>query len=141
VRVRVGPVAWIPTDSCVAVGDGQAVVVKVGDQVHAFRNQCIHQEASLHGGIVRNGVLSCPFHFWRYHVDTGRLVGSQKSLERFPVDVVDGQAWVLVPDEPVGVSLRERLLERARDYDREAAYRAESRASTTSASDTSPKSS
>ena len=139
-RVRVGPVAWVPTDSCVAVGDGQAVVVKVGDRVHAFRNQCIHQEASLHGGRVRNGVLSCPFHFWRYHVETGQLVGSQKSLERFPVDVVDGEAWVLVPDQPVAMPLRERLLERAREYDREAAYRAESSASTTSASDTSPKS-
>jgi nitrite reductase/ring-hydroxylating ferredoxin subunit len=144
-RVRVGPVDWIATDSCVAVGDGRAVVVRVGDRVHAFRNQCIHQDAELHGGIVRAGVLSCPFHFWRYHVETGQLIGSQRRLARYPVDVVEGVAWVLIPDEAPPMPLRDSLLARARQYDRQAAFSrdhpVEVRAATTSASDTSPKSS
>ena len=144
-RVRVGPVDWVPTDSCVAVGDGRAVVVRVGSRVHAFRNQCIHQDSELHGGIVRDGVLSCPFHFWRYKVETGELIGAQRQLPRYAVDVVDGVAWVLIPDEAPPMPLRESLLARARQYDREAAFRrdypVEPRAATTSASDTSPKSS
>ena len=46
-RVPVGPVADVPDDECVAVGDGQAVVVRVGDELRAFENRCLHQESPL----------------------------------------------------------------------------------------------
>ena len=77
------------------------------------------------GGIVRNGVLSCPLHFWRYRIDDGSLIGSKRSLPRFPIDVVDGEAFVLLPDPPSPGTLRERLLDRARTYDRDATWQAE----------------
>jgi 3-phenylpropionate/trans-cinnamate dioxygenase ferredoxin subunit len=127
-RVPLGPVAALPDDACVAVADGRAVVLRVGDTVCAYRNQCLHQDSPLAGGIVRNGVLSCPLHFWRYHADTGRLVGTRRDLERYPVDVVDGEAFVELPDPPAPRSLREQLLERAREYDRAAVYATERRA-------------
>lgn len=117
--------AALPDDSCVPVGDGRAVALRVGDEVCVYRNRCLHQDSPLAGGIVRNGVLSCPMHFWRYHAATGRLVGTRRDLERFPVEVVDGEAYAMLPDPPAPTSLRERLLERAREYDRDAAYAAE----------------
>ena len=120
-----GPVAAIPADACVAVGDGSAVVVRVGDEICAFRNRCLHQDSPLAGGIVRDGVLSCPLHFWRYRAATGELIGTRRRLESFPVDVVDGDAVVVLPDPPPPMSLREQLLARARGYDRDAAYDAE----------------
>lgn len=124
-RVPLGPVASVPDDACVAVADGRAVVLRIGDTVCAYRNQCLHQDSPLAGGIVRNGVLSCPLHFWRYHADTGRLVGTRRDLERYEVEVVDGEAFAELPDPPPPRSLREQLLERARGYDREAVYAAE----------------
>lgn len=124
-RVPVGRVDSVADDACVAVGDGTAVVVRVGDRVCAYRNRCLHQDSPLAGGIVRNGVLSCPLHFWRYHADSGQLIGTRRALDRFPVDVVDGEAFVLLPDPPPPMSLREQLLERARTYDRSAAYHAD----------------
>ena len=125
-RVPVGPVADVPEDRCVAVGDGRVVVVRVGRELRAFENRCLHQNSLLADGIVRNGVLSCPLHFWRYRVDDGSLIGSKRSLPRFPIDVVDGEAFVLVADasEPPG-SLREQLLDRARTYDRDEAWESE----------------
>ena len=122
-RVPIGPIDGIPDDRCVAVADGRVIVLRVGDELRAFENRCLHQESMLDGGTVRNGVLSCPLHFWRYRVDDGALIGSKRSLPRFPVDIVDGEAFVLIPDAEPEVPLRQRLLERARDYDRDVAWR------------------
>ena len=124
-RVLIGPVETVPSDRCVAVGDGRAVVVRVGDEVRAFQNRCLHQDSLLDGGMVRNGVLSCPLHFWRYRVADGSLIGSKRSLPSFPVDIVAGEAFVLLPDEDPDIPLRQRLLDRARTYDRDAAWRDE----------------
>jgi nitrite reductase/ring-hydroxylating ferredoxin subunit len=129
-RVPVGRVADVPDDRCVAVGDGHVVVVRVGGELRAFENRCLHQDSLLAGGIVRNGVLSCPLHFWRYRVADGSLIGSKRSLPRFPIDVVNGEAFVLVPDAPAPASLREQLLDRARQYDRDTAWKEEHGAET-----------
>jgi nitrite reductase/ring-hydroxylating ferredoxin subunit len=124
-RVRIGQVADVPSDRCVAVGDGLAIAVRVGDDVCAYRNQCLHQDSPLAGGIVRDGVLMCPLHFWRYDARSGRVTTGTVGLDRFPVEIVDGEAVVLVPDEPPRRSLREELLERARSYDRASQYERE----------------
>jgi nitrite reductase/ring-hydroxylating ferredoxin subunit len=124
-RVPVGPVADVPDDRCVAVGEGRAIVVRVGNELRAFENRCLHQDSLLADGRVRNGVLSCPLHFWRYRVEDGSLIGSKRSLPRFPIDIVDGEAFVLVPDPPAPGSLRQQLVDRARAYDRDAAWRAD----------------
>jgi nitrite reductase/ring-hydroxylating ferredoxin subunit len=127
-RIAIGPVDAIPNDRAVAVAGDRAVVLRIdGDDdssgVRAFRNRCLHQDAPLADGWVRRGVLSCPLHFWRYDATTGRLRGGTACLDRFEVEVVDGQAFVLVPDDPPELSLREQLLARAAGYDRETEYR------------------
>ena len=124
-RITLGPPDSVPDDHCVAVADGRAVVLRVGDEVCAYVNRCAHQDSPLAGGIVRDGVLSCPLHFWRYHARTGELVGTRRALERYPVEIVDGEVVVELPDPPPPMSLREQLLRRAREYDRDAAWQAD----------------
>ena len=121
-RIAIGSLGDVPSDRCIAVGDGVAVAVRVGDEVCAYRNQCLHQESPLAGGIVRDGVLMCPLHFWRYDARTGRVTSGSSELERFPVEIVDGEAVVLLPAERPRRSLRDELLERARSYDRTAQF-------------------
>jgi nitrite reductase/ring-hydroxylating ferredoxin subunit len=125
VRVFAGRLAEMSDRECIAVGDGRAIVVRVGSELRAFRNRCVHQESPLAGGWVRNGVLTCPLHFWRYRIDDGTHLGSTSKLERFAVDVVDGDVFVLMPDEASSLSLRDQLLARARVYDRDEAWRSE----------------
>lgn len=122
-QVDIGPLVDFSEMSCTPVADGIAVVVRCGSQLQAFRNRCLHQDSPLAGGWVRNGVLTCPSHFWRYDVRDGTLVGTVNALEQFPVVVADGRATVTVPDEVPRQSLREQLLARAATYDRDQAWR------------------
>jgi nitrite reductase/ring-hydroxylating ferredoxin subunit len=124
VRVPVGPVASVPDRGCIAAAGGRAVVVRVGDEVRAYPNRCLHQDAPLAGGWVRDGVLTCPLHFWRYDVSTGELRTGDGCLERYAVEYEGGEVVIVLPDEPPRRSLRDELLDRARDYDRDAAFRA-----------------
>ena len=116
-RASAGSVNSIPTDACVAVAGTKAVVVRLGDQVVAFENRCLHQETPLEGGRVSNGVLMCPAHFWRYRLPAGRHIGTGEQLAIYPVDIVEGEAWVEVPEPEPPKSMRERLLEHARSWE------------------------
>jgi len=68
-------------------------------------------------------VLSCPLHFWRYRVTTGRLIGGDSpdegpQLDSVPVDVIDGEVFVDVPDPEAPMSFRERQLKHAAEWKR-----------------------
>jgi HAD superfamily hydrolase (TIGR01509 family) len=120
--VAVGPLADIPLDRCLAVGDGRAVVARVGEEVVAFENRCLHQDSPLAGGQIRQGTLTCPLHFWRYRLPSGVHVGGEGRLTAYPVTVVDGVVHVEVP-EATNLSFRERMLAHAAAWDRDAAPR------------------
>lgn len=115
-RLLVGSLADLPTERCQAVGDGSAVVVRVGDEVIAFPNRCLHQNSPLDGGIVLDGVLICPQHFWRYQLPEGSHIGTGVSLPTYPVEVKGDQVWVELPDPPPPLTMREMLLKHAREW-------------------------
>lgn len=119
-RVSAGPFADIPADRCVAIAEGRAVVVRVGDRVVAFDNRCLHKDSPLAGGRVISGRLTCPLHFWRYRLPGGEHVGGQGALPSFPVTTSDGEVLVDLPDPEPPRSLREQLLAHAREWDRDA---------------------
>ncbi len=111
--------ADLPPDRAVAVADGRAVLVRVGDEVFAYRNECLHQASPLHGGLVKEGILTCPLHFWRYDATTGAKCGQLGlQLESYPVEVVSGSVRIRLPDPPPARSMRERLLAHAEDWNR-----------------------
>ncbi len=118
-RVSAGPVEDLPTDRCTSVGDGSVVVVRTGEQVVAFRNRCLHKESELAGGRVQAGRLTCPQHFWQYDLPTGRHLGGRGTLPSYPVEVTaSGEVVVDVPDPGPPMSMRERLLAHAREWER-----------------------
>ncbi|WP_370328051.1 Rieske (2Fe-2S) protein [Euzebya sp.] len=119
VDVRVGPLADLPADRCIAVGDGRAVVVRVDSDVVAFANRCLHKDSPLAGGRVFGGALTCPLHFWRYDLPDGAHRGGSGRLPRYPTRVEDGEVVVVLPDPPPAIGLREQLLARAREWSRD----------------------
>lgn len=105
----------IPDGGCLAVANGQVLLGAVGGEVVAYRNRCLHKGSRLDTGLIRDGYLVCPEHFWRYRLADGRKVGADVGLEPVPVTVVDGEVYVADP-KPQPAPTREMMLEHARTW-------------------------
>lgn len=122
-EIEVGPLVDLPPGSAVAVeAGGREIAVFHTDQgLFAVDNRCAHRGGPLAEGRVADGIVTCPWHWWRYDLTTGRLRGSGTiSLPTHPVTVRGGMVVVEAP-EPVEEprSVRDRLLEHARTWSRE----------------------
>jgi Fe-S cluster biogenesis protein NfuA/nitrite reductase/ring-hydroxylating ferredoxin subunit len=52
---------------------GRAVILaRAGAAVTCFDDACVHLGAALHGGLVENGILTCPSHGFRYDLRSGQ---------------------------------------------------------------------
>ena len=60
------------------LADGQkCVLVRRGDRVTGFREVCPHMGGPLGEGVVcRDGTIKCPWHGYRYDLETGLLRGN-----------------------------------------------------------------
>ncbi len=67
---------------------------------------------------MRDGVITCPLHFWRYDLATGRNVTSGVRLDPVEITVHDGHVAVVPPPEPP-TDLRALLLRHARTWTRD----------------------
>ena len=91
--------------------DGCAVLLALVDgEVHAVDDACRHRGTALSGGLLRDGIVTCPAHLWQYDVRTGRRHDTQgEALATYPVALVGGTVEVTVPDEVRQPTLREIL--------------------------------
>ena len=120
-RMHAGKIADLPDNRCIAVADGAAVLARIGDDVVAFKNECLHQQSPLADGLVRDDALTCPMHFWRYQLPSGELIGAAgPTLERYQVLIEEGDVWVEVPTSVPEPSIRDKLREHARVWERDA---------------------
>src|SRR4051812_19460147 len=55
----------------VAVGKKLIAVFRVGNEVFAIDDVCPHMGASLSGGYVEDGIVTCPWHAWRFRLSDG----------------------------------------------------------------------
>lgn len=84
----------------------------------AVADECAHRNTALSGGLVRDGILTCPGHFWRYDLRTGQCINRPDRVASHQCRVADGWVHVLVPDPAPVLGLRAMLLAvagRARD--------------------------
>ncbi|MCH5374237.1 MAG: Rieske 2Fe-2S domain-containing protein, partial [Planctomycetes bacterium] len=82
------------------VGDNIVAIFNIGGEYFAINDLCPHQGASLAGGHVEDGVVSCPWHAWRFRVTDGTWCDNPRiKTDSYPVRVVNGQIQVCVGDE------------------------------------------
>lgn len=100
-------------------GDVPVCVVQVRDgDVVAILDRCPHRDIPLSRGLVKDGLLSCPGHFWRFDLTTGeRSDLPEVRATLFPTRVTDGWVEVSLPPPAPRLSMREWLLAQARTHD------------------------
>ena len=82
------------------VVNGRLVAVFcVNGEYFAIDDTCPHMGASLGAGEVHDGVVTCPWHAWRFSVRDGTWRDNPKlKIDRFEVRVSGDEIQVRVPD-------------------------------------------
>ena len=72
------------------LADQRVVLVRSGDEVHAFSSTCTHQGCTVDG--VTDGVITCPCHGSAFDAATGDVVTgpATRPLDPVQVEVADG---------------------------------------------------
>ena len=79
--------------------------------VYALANRCVHRGGSIGDGTVTEGQVTCPWHDWSYHVESGRCVDNpQARLKTYPVRIQQGKIQIYF-DEESGPARQEPLSE------------------------------
>jgi nitrite reductase (NADH) small subunit/3-phenylpropionate/trans-cinnamate dioxygenase ferredoxin subunit len=85
----------------VAVGKQLIAVFCSGGEYHAIDDVCPHMGASLSGGYVENGIVTCPWHAWRFRLADGAWADNPRiKIGCYPVRVEGGDLQVKVEEPP-----------------------------------------
>lgn len=102
----------------VDVGGRRIALFRNGGDVYALDAACPHAGGPIADGMVRDGTVTCPWHWWRFRLDTGERVGSPAvRLACYEVTVRGGDVIVRVPPPAPPRPVRERLLAAAREWE------------------------
>lgn len=85
----------------VQAGNEELILIRQGDQVHAYQGNCPHAGAPLDEGLVCGGLLVCPWHKAAFAVDDGVVCEppALADLRRYKAWVKDDEVWV--DDQPL----------------------------------------
>jgi nitrite reductase (NADH) small subunit/3-phenylpropionate/trans-cinnamate dioxygenase ferredoxin subunit len=98
--VTVAKVGDIPSGQgqAFAVNGRMVAVFSENGQYSAIDDFCPHMGASLAGGYLEAGIVTCPWHAWRFGVCDGRWCDNPKiKIDSFPVRIVGDEIQVHVP--------------------------------------------
>ncbi len=83
----------------VTVGDRRVGLFNVGGQYYAIDNICLHRGGPLSEGIVRDCIVTCPWHGWQFDLRTGACVQDPPvGVTRHDVRVVGDEIQVRLAD-------------------------------------------
>ena len=85
----------------VSVGDKLIAVFRQDGRYFAIDDTCPHMGASLSGGYVENGVVTCPWHAWRFRLGDGAWADNPRiKIGCYAVRVQGDAVQVQTPDAP-----------------------------------------
>ena len=91
------------------IADGKAIVVDAADKrialfrdggdVFALDETCPHRGGPLHEGLIRDGVVACPWHLWRFDLRSGCSPVNPLSKVRTYPTRIEGDDVLVDPGE------------------------------------------
>ena len=79
----------------VDIGETSYLLSRDGDQVSCYINACAHLGLKLDGAAVAEGIITCPFHGFRYALSSGEcLTVPEVQLQICPIRIVDRRVEV-----------------------------------------------
>ncbi|HEX3150506.1 MAG TPA: Rieske 2Fe-2S domain-containing protein [Gemmataceae bacterium] len=95
---KVGDIA--EGEAVTVVGPSKAIsVFRDGDGYFAIDDMCPHMGASLAGGFVEDGIVTCPWHYWRFRLADGAWADNPRiKIGCYPVQVVADEIRVELPE-------------------------------------------
>jgi nitrite reductase (NADH) small subunit len=93
------------------LADGEGKTVTIGGQLiavfhakgqyHAIDDTCPHMGASLSGGYIEDGVVTCPWHAWRFRLCDGVWADNPRiKIGSYPVRIEGDAVQVRVEQSP-----------------------------------------
>jgi nitrite reductase (NADH) small subunit len=104
-RVTVAKVSDIPEGGSfvVNVRERDVAIFRINGVFQAIDDMCPHMGASLSGGFVEDGCVTCPWHYWRFRLADGAWADNPKvRLGSYPVHVVGDDVQLELPDVATG---------------------------------------
>lgn len=94
---RIGDIAE-GTGMAFEVNGRMVAVFNDGGRYQAIDDLCPHMGASLAAGELQDGVVTCPWHAWRFQVSDGTWCDNRRiKIDAFEVRVVGEEVQVRVP--------------------------------------------
>jgi nitrite reductase/ring-hydroxylating ferredoxin subunit len=112
--VRVADVAELEHRSfkVVTIDDRHILLLRADGQIRALDSRCPHMGYPLSQGTIKDGVLRCHWHHWRFDLTSGGcFTEGGDDVAVFPLMIRDGAVWVSsVPLEGYVRSRTEKLM-------------------------------
>jgi NAD(P)H-dependent nitrite reductase small subunit len=84
----------------VVVGKKLIAVFHTGETYHAIDDCCPHMGASLSGGFLEDGIVTCPWHAWRFRLNDGAWADNPRiKIGSYPVKIEDGDIYVQLDEK------------------------------------------
>jgi nitrite reductase (NADH) small subunit/3-phenylpropionate/trans-cinnamate dioxygenase ferredoxin subunit len=85
----------------VQVGNKLIAVFRDGGSYFAIDDVCPHMGASLSGGYLEQGIVTCPWHAWRFRLADGAWADNPRiKIGCYPVRVVGDEIQIQVAGDP-----------------------------------------
>ncbi len=101
---------WVRAAAADDVPDGGAKLFRYLDKrialfktprgIFATDNRCPHEGYALVQGTVKDGVLTCAWHNWKFELAGGSCIFGGENVRTYPVELRGGDIWVDIADPP-----------------------------------------
>lgn len=98
---------WVQVTPLEALKDGAGKDFKVqgkdialfwiDQQCYALENACYHQGAPIHDGEVKDCIVTCPWHSWKFNLKTGECTRDDSLIMKtYKTKIEDNAIWILI---------------------------------------------